>query len=126
MVARPTVLDPIVGYSILFIVIISFTIFALAVTFIKFRANVKNPTEEILSARNTARWWAIAASFFASSMGTWVLESPAEVGSLVGWFGVIGYALASSVPWVVFAFVGPKLKSITHNQGFTVVDYLKK
>eukprot|EP01057_Protomagalhaensia_wolfi_P002603 Protomagalhaensia_wolfi_Nauph_80__2602@NODE_274_length_2962_cov_28_534382_g204_i0_p1_GENE_NODE_274_length_2962_cov_28_534382_g204_i0NODE_274_length_2962_cov_28_534382_g204_i0_p1_ORF_typecomplete_len563_score126_76SSF/PF00474_17/1_3e03SSF/PF00474_17/2_4e31SSF/PF00474_17/3_7e03Bcl2/PF00452_19/0_17Transp_cyt_pur/PF02133_15/0_42_NODE_274_length_2962_cov_28_534382_g204_i012502938 len=89
------------------------------------RVDQKNPDETLISARSTQKWWGITASFFSSAMGAWVLTAPAEVGAVAGWWGVIGYALATAYPWVFVAFFGPRLRNLTDGKGFTSVDFVK-
>lgn len=57
-------------------------------------------------------------SFLASGVGAWILFAPPELGAILGWDAVVGYALAAAGPFVVFAIVGPKLRRvIPHGRG---------
>jgi len=63
-------------------------------------------------------------SFFASSMGAWVLFAAPEVGILSGWWGNLGYALASTVPLGAVAILGPAVLS-RFGEGFCLTDWVR-
>lgn len=57
-------------------------------------------------------------SFLASGVGAWILFAPPELGAILGWDAVLGYAIAASAPFLVFALVGPRLRRvIPHGRG---------
>jgi solute:Na+ symporter, SSS family len=55
---------------------------------------------------------ALGLSFLASGLGAWILFAPPELGAILGIGPVIGYAVAAAGPFLVFAFVGPRLRRI--------------
>jgi len=75
------------------------------------------------SARNSQGWFSLGLSFFASSMGAWVLFAAPEVGILSGWWGTLGYALASSLPFGAFAVLGPIVRR-RFSDGFCLADWV--
>lgn len=75
------------------------------------------------SARGSQGWVSLGLSFFASSMGAWVLFAAPEVGIYSGWWGTIGYALASSLPFAVVATLGPAVRK-RFGDGFCLTDWV--
>eukprot|EP01054_Gregarina_sp_Poly1_P001984 Gregarina_sp_Poly_1__1983@NODE_151_length_12545_cov_99_072047_g134_i0_p3_GENE_NODE_151_length_12545_cov_99_072047_g134_i0NODE_151_length_12545_cov_99_072047_g134_i0_p3_ORF_typecomplete_len556_score59_19SSF/PF00474_17/7_4e02SSF/PF00474_17/4_6e36Transp_cyt_pur/PF02133_15/8_5e03Transp_cyt_pur/PF02133_15/4_1e06SID1_RNA_chan/PF13965_6/2_2SID1_RNA_chan/PF13965_6/0_28_NODE_151_length_12545_cov_99_072047_g134_i051196786 len=113
------------AYGVFYAAAIGFGIIAITWAMWQQKINQKNPQETLISARGSQKWWGITASFFSSSMGAWVLSAPAEVGAVAGWWGVIGYALATALPWTFVAIFGPRLRVLTDGRGFTSVDFVK-
>ncbi|WP_435144971.1 sodium:solute symporter family transporter [Halobaculum sp. P14] len=67
--------------------------------------------EDYVSARNSAGAGSTAATLVASGMGAWILFSPAEAGAAFGGLAaVVGYAVGSAVPLLLFVSVGPRLR----------------
>lgn len=67
-------------------------------------------------------------SFFASGMGAWVVYGTTEMGATpqLSWLGVLGYALASAIPGVFVAFLGPLIKEATDGEeAFSTTDFCK-
>lgn len=77
------------------------------------------------SARRSQGWISLGLSFFASSMGAWVLFAAPEVGILSGWWGILGYALASSVPFAAVAKLGPHIHE-RFPEGFCLTDWVRQ
>ena len=80
--------------------------------------------DEYLSARSSQNWMGIGLSLFASGMGLWLLFGPAEVGYYGGFWEVLGYAISASMPFLLLAYVGPKIRSKLPS-GVTLADYVK-
>mmetsp|Transcript_123686 Transcript_123686/g.309115 ORF Transcript_123686/g.309115 Transcript_123686/m.309115 type:complete len:534 (+) Transcript_123686:173-1774(+) len=76
------------------------------------------------SARGSQGWASLGLSFFASSMGAWVLFAAPEVGIISGWWGVLGYAFASSLPFAVVAILGPMVRK-HFGEGFCLTDWVR-
>ena len=68
--------------------------------------------DDFTTARGTQGPVALGLSFLASGLGAWILFAPPELGAIMGIGPVIGYALAAAGPFLVFAFVGPRLRRI--------------
>ncbi|MEA5386543.1 sodium:proline symporter [Haloarculaceae archaeon H-GB11] len=79
--------------------------------------------EDFITARDTAGAGTLTATLIASSMGAWILFSPAEAGAAFGGItSVVGYALGSAVPLVAFAFLGPRIRQYIPD-GHTLTEY---
>jgi Na+/proline symporter len=75
------------------------------------------------SARGSQGWVSLGLSFFASSMGAWVLFAAPEVAILSGWWGSLGYAAASALPFAVLATLGPHIHK-RFPDGFCLTDWV--
>ena len=80
--------------------------------------------DEYLSARGTQNWLKIGLSLFASGMGIWILFGPSEVGYWGGFWDVVGYAVSASTPFLLLAYVGPKIRRKLPD-GVTLADYVR-
>ena len=81
-------------------------------------------SDEYLSARGSQNWQRIGLSLFASGMGVWILLAPSEVGYYGGFWDVVGYALSSATPFLLLAYVGPKIREKLPS-GVTLADYVR-
>lgn len=68
--------------------------------------------DDFTVARASQGPFALGLSFLASGLGAWILFAPPELGAIMGIGPVIGYAVAAAGPFLVFAFVGPRLRRI--------------
>lgn len=75
------------------------------------------------SARGTQGWASLGLSFFASSMGAWVIFAAPETGFNFHWWGVFGYAIASTFPFLVLLHLGPEVRKNFPN-GFCLTDWV--
>ena len=80
--------------------------------------------DEYLSARGSQNWLRIGLSLFASGMGLWLLFGPSEVGYYGAFWEVLGYAISASTPFLLLAYIGPKIRSKLPN-GVTLADYVR-
>jgi SSS family solute:Na+ symporter len=79
--------------------------------------------EDYISARDSAGTGTLTATLIASSMGAWILLSPAEAGAAFGGLAaVIGYAVGSALPMVVYAGIGPRIRQLIP-EGHTLTEY---
>jgi SSS family solute:Na+ symporter len=69
-------------------------------------ANMLQDLEGYLTARNSQNKWRIAFSFFAGSVGSWAVTTPASYACFAGWVGMVFYALATGLPIMVIAYFG--------------------
>ncbi|MCH2358936.1 MAG: hypothetical protein MK235_05440 [Candidatus Poseidoniales archaeon] len=81
-------------------------------------------SDAYLSARGTQNWLRIGLSLFASGVGIWLLFSPAEVGYYGGFWDVLGYALSAATPFLLLAYVGPKIRRKLPD-GVTLADFVR-
>ncbi|MFB6136412.1 MAG: sodium:proline symporter [Halobacteriaceae archaeon] len=80
--------------------------------------------EDYVSARDSAGAGTTAATLVASGMGAWVLFSPAEAGAAFGGLAaVVGYAVGSAVPLLLFVSVGPRLRE-HFPRGHSLTEYV--
>jgi solute:Na+ symporter, SSS family len=68
--------------------------------------------DDYVSARGSQGASALGLSFLASGLGAWILFAPPELGALLGLGAVVGYAVAAAAPFVILAFVGPRLRRL--------------
>jgi len=80
--------------------------------------------DTLLTARNSASEGVTAASVVASSMGAWILLSPAEAGAAFGGLSaILGYALGSAVPLALFVPVGTRIRRVMP-EGHSLTQYV--
>jgi hypothetical protein len=89
-----------------------------------------NVEKGFLSARNSADWFSIAMSFYASSMGVWVVFWTTGLGARpdISWFGIVGFSLASALPGIVLCFLGPSMKAMYNidDPYFSTTDFARE
>ena len=69
--------------------------------------------EDLLTARNSSGVGMTTASIIASTMGAWILFSPAQAGAAAGGItAVAGYALSSALPLLLFIPVGKRIRAL--------------
>ena len=66
-------------------------------------SNDGKATENFITARKSQGKWRIGWSFFAGSMGAWVIVSPASYASYAGLLGLCFYSFAAGMPLMVRA-----------------------
>lgn len=80
--------------------------------------------DDFLTARNTASSGMVTATLIASSMGGWILFSPAEAGAAFGGLSaVLGYAIGSALPLIVYTRVGPRVRRLLP-RGHSLTEYV--
>tara|TARA_B100001250_G_scaffold353553_1_gene326939 strand:+ start:803 stop:2293 length:1491 start_codon:yes stop_codon:yes gene_type:complete len=84
----------------------------------------KLDADEYLSARGSQDWLKVGLSLFASGMGIWILFGPSEVGYWGGFWDVIGYSVSAATPFILLAYVGPKIREKLPD-GVTLADYVR-
>jgi Na+/proline symporter len=79
--------------------------------------------EDFVTARHSADSGTLTATVIASSMGAWILFSPAEAGAAFGGVtAVVGYALGSAVPLLGYAKLGPRIRHLMPD-GHALTEY---
>jgi len=69
--------------------------------------------EDLLTARNSTGTGMTTATLIASTMGAWILFSPAEAGAAFGGItAVVGYAVGSAIPLLLFVPVGKRIREL--------------
>ena len=79
--------------------------------------------DDYLAARGHHGASVLAFSFLASGLGGWILFAPPEVAVLEGGLGVLGYAIAAALPFLAFAWLGPRLRRVIP-EGITLTDFV--
>ena len=99
------------------------TVFAVtAVGALAARGRVGN-VEDFITARNTTGAGSLTATLVASSMGAWILFSPAEAGAAFGGLAAVaGYAAGSAVPMIAYAWLGPRIRRLIP-RGHSLTEY---
>jgi Na+/proline symporter len=69
--------------------------------------------EDLLTARNSTGTAMTTATLIASTMGAWILFSPAEAGAAFGGLpAILGYAIGSAIPLLLFIPVGVRIREL--------------
>jgi Na+/proline symporter len=58
-------------------------------------------------------------------MGAWILFALPEIATVTGILGVVAYTLACILPLIMFAVLGPYVRSHSPD-GFTISDFIKR
>ena len=80
--------------------------------------------DRYLTARDSQSVTRLSIAFLASGLGSWILFAPPEVGQGVGILGVVGYAVGGALPFVAFAWLGPRIRDAAPH-GVTLTDWVK-
>ncbi len=81
--------------------------------------------DDYLTARGSQGALTLGLSFLASGLGGWILFVPPEIGAFVGPVAVLGYAVASALPFWVLAWCGPAIRK-RMPQGRTIAEYAQE
>ncbi|KAF4512734.1 hypothetical protein G6O67_000079 [Ophiocordyceps sinensis] len=82
-------------------------------------------TKDFLSGNGTQSAFPLALNFIASSLGAGILFSYPELATLAGVQGVVVYALASSLPMLVFGALGPIIRRKCP-EGFVLTEWTRQ
>ncbi|WP_155849356.1 sodium:solute symporter [Arthrobacter sp. H20] len=80
--------------------------------------------DEFAVARNSQNGLGLGLSFFASGVGAWILFAAPEVGATTGLAGVLGYAVAITVPLIGLVLVGRRLRSLVP-EGHNLIEFVR-
>jgi Na+/proline symporter len=83
----------------------------------------KISVEDFISARNSVKLPTAIATLVASSMGVWILFSPAETAVTSGITALIGYSIGSAFALFIFAWIGSRIRSLMP-KGHTITEYV--
>ncbi len=82
-------------------------------------------SDRYLTARGSQSVGRLSLAFLASALGSWILFAPPEVGqSDAAVLGVFGYALGAALPFVAYAWLGPRIRAATPG-GVTLSDWVR-
>ncbi|MET0489448.1 MAG: sodium:solute symporter [Acidimicrobiales bacterium] len=97
----------------------------IALVFIARGAGSGKEMDTYLTARDSQTAGMLALAFLASGLGSWILFAPPEVGQFLGILGVIGYAVGGALPFVAYAWLGPKIRDAAP-EGVTLTDWVRQ
>ncbi|KAH8661879.1 hypothetical protein BX600DRAFT_304367 [Xylariales sp. PMI_506] len=80
---------------------------------------------DFLAGNRTQTAFPLALNFIASAMGSGILFSYPQLATLAGLQGVLVYALASALPLLVFAALGPIIRKKCP-EGFVLTEWVKQ
>lgn len=80
--------------------------------------------DQYLAARDSQSDRRLALAFLASGLGSWILFAPPQVGQAVGVLGVVGYALGGALPFLAYAWLGPRIRAAAPD-GITLTDWVR-
>jgi SSS family solute:Na+ symporter len=79
--------------------------------------------ESFISARGSVGGYRMGATVLASSMGAWILFSPAEAGAAFGGItAVAGYAAGSALALLAYVKLGPRIRELIP-EGHSLTEY---
>ena len=78
----------------------------------------------LIAGRNVGTT-SLTTSLVASALGAWILFGPASAATWGGIGSVIGYALGSAFPMIVFIFLGTKIRKV-FPKGSTLTEFVHK
>jgi Na+/proline symporter len=96
----------------------------LSLVVVALRVGESSGIDRYLTARDSQSAPRLALAFVASGLGSWILFAPPEVGQYVGVLGVVGYAVGGGLPFVAFAWLGPKIRAAAPD-GVTLTDWVR-
>jgi len=94
-----------------------------AVSGILYAQRLRHTLEDYIVARNTQGAFATVLTLLASSLGAWILFSPAQAATWGGLAAVIGYALGSMAPRVVMIPLGQRMRALMP-RGHSLTEFL--
>jgi Na+/proline symporter len=90
---------------------------------ILYARRVRGDLEDFIVARNSQSAIATILTLLASSLGAWILFSPAQAATWGGLAAVIGYALGSMSPRLAMIPLGRRMRELMP-RGHTLTEYL--
>lgn len=79
--------------------------------------------EDYVVARNSQGVRATTLTLLASSLGAWILFSPAQAATWGGVAAITGYALGSMAPQLSLLFLGPRMRQLVP-KGHTLTEFV--
>jgi Na+/proline symporter len=102
----------------LLVTAVAFAIFGIAVA----RGRILS-VEDFVSARRSTGAGVVSLSLIASSLGAWVLFSPAEAAARTGIVALAGYAVGSALAIAIFAWLGPRMRRLLP-EGHAITEFV--
>ena len=107
----------IIVYSTTIPLIIMFGMAALYYGYLenKLRSNDNQTLDHFLAAHKTQPLTRIIYSFMSTSLGAWVIFSPASYSLTAGYLGLISYSISSGITILIPGFFGPYIRSYSNS-----------
>jgi len=96
---------------------------AFAVAGVLYARRMRDTLESYITARNTQGSFATLLTLLASSLGAWILFSPAQAATWGGISAVIGYALGSMSPRIAMIPLGRRMRELIPH-GHSLTEFL--
>lgn len=106
------------------IIYLTYGVFLATGVFIAWRLRNQSKNE-YLSSNRTQKGIPLALNFIASALGSGVLFAYPEIATICGVQGLVVYALSSSLPLLVFGFLGPILRRKCP-EGFVLTEWTRQ
>ena len=107
--------------TLLLILVISLLFALIGILYSKKYQNLSN----YLTAGRNIESLSLTTSLVASALGAWILFGPASAATWGGIGSVIGYALGTAFPMIVFIFLGKKIRKV-FPKGNTLTEFIHK
>ena len=107
--------------TLLLILVISLLFALIGILYSKRYQNLSN----YLTAGRNVKTLSLTTSLVASALGAWILFGPASAATWGGIGSVIGYALGTAFPMIVFIFLGTKIRKV-FPRGNTLTEFIHK
>jgi len=107
-----------IGLIALFTTAVAFAVLGIALA----RGRIAS-VEDFISARSSSGAGVVALSLIASTLGAWVLFSPAEAAARTGIVALAGYAVGSALAIAVFAWVGARMRRLLP-EGHAITEFV--
>lgn len=112
MLSHVSTLAWLIGFSTLF-----------ALTGVIYARRTRDSLEDYIVARHSQSAFATVLTLLASSLGAWILFSPAQAATWGGLGAVIGYAIGSMSPRFAMIPLGQRMRDLIP-QGHTLTEYV--
>ncbi|KAF1811083.1 hypothetical protein P152DRAFT_400132 [Eremomyces bilateralis CBS 781.70] len=106
------------------IIYLTYGLFLVGGVAIAWRVRTHN-TKEYLSSNGTQKGIPLALNFIASALGSGILFTYPEIATLCGVQGLIVYALSSSLPLLIFGYLGPIIRKRCP-EGFVLTEWTRQ
>lgn len=88
------------------------------------RSRAGRTLEQYITARSSIGGMVAGMSLFASGMGSWILFGPAEAATWGGVPNIVGYAVGSALPLVLFIWIGRRVRRLMP-RGHALTEYVQ-
>jgi SSS family solute:Na+ symporter len=108
----------VVAVTVLIVTAVAFAILGIVLA----RGRVVS-VEDFISARRSSGSGVVALSLIASTLGAWIMFSPAEAAARTGIIALTGYAVGSALAIAIFAWLGPRMRRLLP-KGHAITEFV--